>query len=219
MKSGVIMVLTPGRTGSTLLMRILEVLGVNLGSTDTYKENQEIGRIARRVSDMGTENVRGNDIWGVARDWTYTSKPGRAVVQEIRDILNKELAIAPIFAMKSPRFFYTMRLWKYAIGDIPWSAIISTREREACAQSMFKGWGVYMDGIRGCRHVYDRALAESAEETRGVRRTSVWFEDLLHDWKTEMRRVAIDLDIVWPNEPESLEPSVSEMIDPSLVHF
>ncbi len=214
----VILVLTSGKTGSTLLMSYLRALGVNIGEPGGACEHQELGGIANGI--VHRENKDNN--WAVARGWKMTEgdvDKFPSYVESAKQVILKETSEDRIFAFKSPKLFYTMALWRRVLGelDIRWKAIISTRDRNACSQSIHAAWDHNIPGgINGSKKLYDFFMNTACKEVDDVTHSTVYFEDIIKDWRSVIKRVGDELNIKWPM---NLSDMKQDIFVPDMVHY
>jgi len=223
----VILVLTCGRTGSTLLVEILKSLGMSVGACKNRCEHGKLQQVIRglyqRKGCHSVESIEQSKLWPVAKGWKLDSQEARTMKtpkNEAIKIFTDETSNGKTFVYKSPMLFYTMAFWRDVLKEmeIPWGAIISTRDRETCSSSMDNSWSGYIGGKGGAKKMYDYFTETAPREVTDVPHTTVRFEDLLSDHKSVIAKIGEDLGIEFLVDDLIME-SIASRIKPETVKF
>src|SRR5262245_25912060 len=189
----VICVLGMHRSGTSLVARMLNLLGVHLGPGE-------------RVLTAGADNPKGYweyrpfvDIddeilarFGGRWDEPPTlppSWPEDPRLADLRDrarrLLAEDFADAPVWGWKDPRACLTLPFWQDVIGAMDY--VVSVRNPCAVIASLARREG--MDGARA-EWLWLRHVQAILAHTSGRTRTFVSYEDILGDRLGELRRLA-----------------------------
>ncbi|MCW5704796.1 MAG: hypothetical protein KIT82_19705 [Bradyrhizobium sp.] len=133
------------------------------------------------------------------------------------DLLGRSFLECDLLVVKDPRACRLVPLWHDLLADLEADllAVIPLRSPGEVAKSLAARSGTPLDVAVALwlRHVID---AESA--TRQVNRAIVWYDDLLTDPVATADKIARQLDVVWPNQPESVRAEIGSFISPGLRH-
>ncbi|MEZ5065808.1 MAG: glycosyltransferase [bacterium] len=221
--STAILVLGMHRSGTSALTRVLHLLGAELGSNlmppspanpKGYWEHADIvflhdvalahlGRTWDDPRPIDAERLRGPDLAPVRR--------------QLRDLLEKEFGDSALWAVKDPRLCRLLPLWAPVLEelDVTPRFLLAQRDSREVAASLVKREGME-SGFAHLLWLEHVLVAERA--TRGSVRSSLWYGDLLGDWRGVVDRISNELRIVWPNAPEIVAAEVDTFLDPSLRH-
>ncbi|MCA9752976.1 MAG: glycosyltransferase [Gemmatimonadetes bacterium] len=221
--STAILVLGMHRSGTSALTRVLHLLGADLGSNlmppspanpKGYWEHADIvslhddalAQLGRTWDDprpIDAERLRGPDLAPVRR--------------QLRDLLEREFGDTALWAVKDPRLCRLLPLWAPVLEELGVTPrfLLAHRDSREVAASLARR--EHMDsGFAHLLWLEHVLVAERA--TRGSVRSSLWYGDLLGDWRDVMGRVASELRIAWPNPLESVATEVDTFLDPSMRH-
>jgi hypothetical protein len=189
-----IVVLGMHRSGTSALTRILNFLGAALprrlmagwrGNEGGHFEPEKL------VAFHDALLAEVNSSWD---DWTaldlaqLTARRRDRIKARIATIINADYGDASLFVIKDPRICRFAPLFLEALTDtgVTPEIVLMLRNPLEVAQSLERRDGMARThaGVLWLRHVLD---AEAA--TRGRPRAVLFYDDLLADWKRELRRV------------------------------
>jgi GT2 family glycosyltransferase len=221
-KPDVFCVLAMHRSGSSLLTRLLNLLGLCLGSEDRmlplasdnpkgHWENQEIVRI----NDEILTKLGGN--WheppSLEPGWEIGSELDD-LKQRARELLQYEFGDASVWGWKDPRNCLTLPFWQQLLPKMryvvcmrnPVDVASSLQNREGF--SLIKGsdlWSTYMNS--------------AFEHIDGQARLLVFYEDIMDDWLREFRRLAAFLGNPGRAEEIEAQTAAREFVEHKLQHY
>jgi hypothetical protein len=156
--------------------------------------------------------------------WDSPRRPaafgGEAAAQArsaLRELLEREFAAAPLFAVKDPRLCRLLPLWGpvlAALGVQP-ACVLVVRHPVEVAASLAR-----RDGLPAARSqllLLEHLLA-AERETRGWPRSIVLYDELFADWRGVAKRVAAECALRWPRDPEAAAPEVEAFLSGDLRH-
>lgn len=219
----IICVLGMHRSGTSLLTRILNLLGVNLGPAEGlttepvadnpkgYWEHSEL----TLVSDAILKRYGGS--W----DKPPSLSPGwedDPALDDLRkrakQIVQKQFAGVPLWGWKDPRTCLTLPFWQQLLPSMryviclrdPAAVVGSLRRRDQLStEETFRLWLCY--------------VAAALQYTEGKSRLVVFYEDLMNDGLGELPRLAEFLGVPERAQETEVQKAVAEFIEPGLQHF
>ncbi len=188
------MVLGMHRSGTSAVTRVLNLLGVELGSRlmppapdnpGGFWEHLGVVEIHDRLlSDLGRS---WDDFRPLPENWLDGAAALRAH-QEISKLIESEFADAPLWGVKDPRLSLFVPLWERVLRSlgIESCALIVLREPAEVARSLHERNAIpaALGEALWCRYTVE-AIRGSARNRYAVLR----YSHLLQDWRTEMKRL------------------------------
>jgi hypothetical protein len=197
-------VLATGRSGSSLLTRVLDLLGVDLGPTDEMLAANDYNPRGfwenTRISDLNDEILaqRGGR-WlappppqpGWEDDPAFDALRGR-----VAELIAETFTSGGRWAFKDPRAVLTLPLWRQVTGEMDY--IICARPASEVVVSLLRN----MPGEDGWPYVqwWLDLNALALTQTVGCRRHVVLYES----WFSDPRRVARDLAAFVHGDPDAV---------------
>jgi hypothetical protein len=208
-----LVVLGMHRSGTSAVTRVLGILGAALphhvmaaapsNETGHWEPQKLVEFHEELLAELGS-------AW---HDWTaldvarLTVQRREGVKRRIAEILNDEYGHASLMVVKDPRICRFVPLFVEALRDasITPEYVLVFRNPLEVAHSLERRDGVPRGeaGLLWLRHVLDVEAA-----TRGNQRAVLSYNDLLMDWRGEIRRITLGTEL-WPNSTEG----VAEEID------
>jgi len=222
-KQNVLFVLGMHRSGTSTCTGILEKLGVNLGNNlmaahptnpKGFWEHEDILDIHERL--LQTLHSYWADILPLPNKWWLNSEV-QPFKDELIEIVQRDFANAPFWGVKDPRLCRLLPLWKDLLLNQecrpcfvhlirnPLEIVVSMQKRN--------GVSFYQGIMAWLRHMLEAEMA-----TRGLPRIFVSYSQILKDWKTVYERIALELEIVWPQKPADVTEQISQFLSPQLRH-
>jgi hypothetical protein len=222
-----IVVLGMHRSGTSALTRVLSILGAALpGDVMGAKPGNETGHWEpEKLVEFHDEILAELDsAW---HDWTVldvsrlTVQRREEIKMRIAGIINDEYGSTSLMVVKDPRICRFAPLFLEALtaaGIMPECILVFRNPIEvaqslACRDGMPPGEA----SLLWLRHVLD---AEAA--TRGNRRAVLFYDDLLMDWRGELRRITLgtepDHGCFWPNSAEGAAEQIDLFLNCALRH-
>ncbi|MDQ3605544.1 MAG: sulfotransferase, partial [Gemmatimonadota bacterium] len=224
-KSGrqALLVLGMHRSGTSAVSGVLTHLGAQAPRTlmpptkdnpRGYWESVELMRLHDQV--LSSAGSRWND-WGEFNPEWIDSSLARDLSRLLVESISKEYDRAPLFVVKDPRICRFVPLWLVALrgARITPKVIIPVRHPLDVARSLElrDHFGRSRSMLLWLRHVLD---AEAS--SRSVARTFVLYENLLDDWRAQARKIATQLDLVWPKWSGDTEAKIEDFLTEELRH-
>jgi hypothetical protein len=191
---GPVCVLGFGRSGTSLTMRLLHLLGVEIGPQEDllapgeadnprgyWEPGWMVGLNDEILAKLGT-------VWWrplpVASGWERS-----ADFDELRErasgLLKEKFGGAPLWGWKDPRTTLTLPFWKELVPDAKYviclrnpADAISSIQRRPDPELSIGAWG----------DLWLEYTARALRETQGCPRTLVFYEDFFHDLSGSSRR-------------------------------
>jgi len=219
-KQTIICVLGMHRSGTSVVSKMLSLLGAYLGpghrtmlpTSDNPKGFWE---------HTGFVDINDEILTRFGGDWHNAPEfpEGWARLPKLEDlrkraaeIVDREFRDAPVWSWKDPRTCLTIPFWQQLLPEMQY--LICVRDPVAVARSLEKrdGFSVDKSGRLWLTHT-----ASALRWTSGRRRLLVCYEDIMRDCEPELRRVAAFLDATARLQPQLLE-DVRGFLDESLYH-
>jgi hypothetical protein len=219
----VICVLGMHRSGTSLLTRILNLLGMDLGPAEIlttepvadnpkgYWEHSEL----TLVSDAILKRYGGswNQPPRLPQNWE-TDAALDDLRRRAQQIVRDQFVGVPLWGWKDPRTCLTLPFWQRLLPHLRY--IVCLRNPVAVARSLerrdrfsanesFRLWSTY--------------VSAALHHTEGKPRLVVFYEDLMNDGLGELPRLAEFLRVPERAEHPDVRKAVAEFIEPGLQHF
>jgi hypothetical protein len=222
-KRAAILVLGVGRSGTSLLARVLNLLGARLpeqvlgpghGNPLGHWEPMRLLEINEEV--LRTLGRSWHDPRPIPSSW-FRSKAAYTFQERISTEIASCYGNAPLILIKEPRICRLAPLYLDALDVLgieplvillirhPAEAIQSIQERD--------GGDLETHEIRWLRH-----LVESEDASRACARVWISFEQLLTNWEATAQSIADGLAVVWPNALEKVAGQVQDILRPRHRH-
>jgi GT2 family glycosyltransferase len=201
-----IMVLGMHRSGTSAITRVLNLLGVELGSrlmppapdnpTGFWEHLDAVEIHDRLLGDLGRS---WDDFRPLPAGWLHCAATQNAQ-QQILQLVQSEFSDAPLWAVKDPRLCLFVPLWERVLRSlgIEPMALISLREAEQIARSLRMRNAMPPPIAVALMHRYVRS---ALRDTRAMRRTVLHFPDWIARWRDELRRVEAELAVQFDWRP------------------
>ena len=181
------------RSGTSVLTRILNVLGVHLGPAEQllgpsdsnpkgHWEHEEFIKINDEILS------RFGGAWNRVPEFSEGWESARELddlVQLARKTLLEDFSGVDLWGWKDPRTCLTLPFWQRLIG--PMKYVLSFRNPTDVASSLHRRDGSSIEqGVSLWLAHCQRILAQTQNESRLL----VFYEDLLDDWQHEIERIS-----------------------------
>lgn len=218
-----LLVLGMHRSGTSALTGVLAKLGAapprspmpgNEFNERGYWESHELAILHDRILQSG--GSRWSDWSRFNPDW-FDSAEAAEFERHLEDTITAEYGEKPLFLVKDPRVSRFLPLWLRVLDrlQVKPKAVIPVRHPDEVGQSLARRdrFGRGKSRLLWLRHVLD---AESA--TRGLQRAFVCYEDLLSDWRGQVRRMGEEIGVKWPRWSVEAEVEVDQFLSAELRH-
>lgn len=217
LKSKAVIVLGNGRSGTSVLARAINFMGVDLGTDKFVKkkpanpkgyfENKRILQIHKKI---------GSKLKYRPSPSGYERRLGiRTYKKELKEYIQKEFLDNEVWGWKDPRTNDYLELWQDILKELhvePHYLIIIRNPADVVASNK-RAWD--RDEIWSLRQWQLRTLF-SLRNTYGGKRVIVSYEELFNNSLECLRRIAQDLKLPWPKNETKLKNKLDVFIDPNL---
>lgn len=225
MKSRAICILGMHRSGTSVISRIINLLGFYLGEDSNlmkgnadnlkgYWERNDIVNLHERI--MRTLKMKWDTPISLPANWTFLEeiKPFK---QELTELVLQIFSNHEAWAWKDPRTSLLLALWKEVLDDlgIPFFCVVSIRNPLDVAKSLEKRNGYSHDKSFGIWFNYNINILY---EILSIPHVILSYDRLLDDWKTEIERCMSLLKIDISFIDEKLSGMISDFINPNFRH-
>jgi len=211
------------RSGTSLLAGSCRLLGADLGghmmdarqdNVMGFWEHDEIVRIHDGILErlgFAWDDVRAlPDKW-----WTYQGIQGPRA--ELKAVLQRDFGTASLGCVKDPRLCRLLPLWQELLKELGWEPLylLSTREPGEIVASLKSrnGFSAEKSTLLTLRYLLD---AEAA--SRGGKRVSLDYADLLKDWQGTLKPAWSQLGLAWPSDAATLDAEMGRFVHKELRH-
>lgn len=217
----IICVLGMHRSGTSLIARMLNLLGVSLGPEAHLAgsaEDNPKGFWENKLLVSINEEILSR--WGGSWDeppsfpegWESSPKLSD-LRQRVRAIIREDFAAAELWGWKDPRTCLTLPFWQKLLPPMQYVICLRNPVDVACSLKRRNNFS-FEKGVE----LWLAYVAAALQHTRGQPRLFVFYEEIMEDWERELRRVAAfigRLDLV---KQEEIQRSIQEFIDEDLQH-
>ena len=217
----IVCVLGMHRSGTSLVARVLNLLGVYLGpeahlvspAADNPKgfwEHRPIMTLNQNI----LVRLKGNcyDPPAFAHQWENSSALDDLRVQAL-DVVRRDFATADLWGWKDPRTCLTLPFWQQVLP--PMKYVFCLRNPVEVARSLERRDGLSFEkGI----YLWLRYMKHALQHTTADQSIFLTYTDMLENWRRELRRLSVFL-----GEPEraahlEVQNAVQNFIDKGLYH-
>ena len=219
-----ILVLGMHRSGTSAIAGVLSKLGVDFSDnllpgiagindkgffehTDIIDLNEEL------LGQMGRTWL---DLDAMPPGWAQSDGAGE-ISGRLTEVLGRDFRGQQMWGLKDPRLCRLLPLWTSLLAELQVNgkAVLCLRHPLEVAESLVR------------RDKLDRTLAlmlwflhvlESERYSRDMSRSVLIYDDLLSDWRGECARLAEELSVSWPVEPQAAAIEIDEFLEHSLKH-
>jgi O-antigen biosynthesis protein len=211
------------RSGTSVLSRLLNLLGVDLGKSlmaekpdnpKGYWENQKLfdahNELLEAIGSFYDDFRPLPDGW---EDFPQVEPYRRRLLE----IVNEEFAGHALWGFKDPRTSRLLPLWHGLLetAGVQSRFILMARNPDEIARSLAarEGYSFNKSLLLALIH-----WLEAERNTRGKIRAVASYDQVMTDWPAALTRLGTDLQIVWPTSPEMVAGAAAEFLDPNLRH-
>lgn len=218
-RSRAILVLGMHRSGTSAVTRVLNLLGVELGTQlmPAAAGNNEGGfwehmRVVEIHDALLSAFGRSwHDLRSLPANWTH-SDAAKDAKAKLAKLIESDFAGRPLWAVKDPRLCRLLPLWHELLVDlgIEPSAVIVLRHPNEVARSLRKRDGFPLD--QG-RLSWLEHIADAERDSRGWLRSIVAYDDLFSGWRHALSHVGTELAVDWPRAPDRMAGEIDAFLD------
>jgi hypothetical protein len=209
------------RSGTSLVSRMLGLLGVQLGPDErvlTAGEDNPKGYWEHRsFVDLNDEILaRFGGQWDEppAFPASWHLDPGLADLRErARELVARDFGAQPVWGWKDPRTCLTLPFWQHVIGPLRY--VVCVRNPCAVAASLTRRSGM---SAEKADRLWLRHVQATLAHTSGQPRVVVFYEDLIDEWQPELRRLAAFVGHPERAEDPRVREAVGEFLEREMCH-
>ena len=211
------------RSGTSLVARVCNLLGVDLGRNlmDAAEQNERgfwehLGVVEAHERLLEAFGLKWDATEPLPEDWLRRPETARCR-EKLRAIVEAEFAGKPFWGFKDPRVARLVPLWLELLEEMGARACfaIPFRHPRAVAESLRRrnGFSIAKGELLWLTH-----LLEADAATRGRPVCFVDYEAFLEDWRGAAGRLTRDLGLAWPVPVEAGAAEIEAFVDPALRH-
>lgn len=218
------LVLGMHRSGTSALTRVLNIMGAAVSddllpglpsdNTSGFWESRAVYNLHNQLFAR-----LGVDWFNVSNEITFPTE-GETITEflsGIDSILEQEFSKNPLIVLKDPRICILAPYWINAIRSrnaIPVAVIPIRNPLEVAASLKHRNdIDTQYSLLLWLRHFVD-----AEHFSRDLPRSFCTFSNLLNDWKNTVTKIAVDIDIDWPNTISGIEEQVGEFLSSDAKH-
>lgn len=225
-KNRAICILGMHRSGTSVIARAINLLGVHLGEPEQmmpadrssnpsgFWEHQGVSIIQERI--LYTLSSSWNDIWPLPEGWLEYPVI-QPLKKELIDIVYREFADKPLWGWKDPRTCLILPLWTEILKQLNVDAnyVIVIRNPLDVATSLWKRDEFSLNKSLLLWQLYTLTAITG---TKDCKRVLIQYDKFLEDWKPSLKRISTTLRIPWPTDERPLSKEIEDFLDPTLRH-
>ncbi len=217
-KPEVICVLGMHRSGTSVVARLVNLLGVYLGPEKLlvepgfdnprgFWEHEELTHlneeILKRFGGHHLEPPELKEGWEACAELDELRARAQAII-------SRDFSTAELWGWKDPRTSLTLAFWRQFLPNM--SYVVCLRNPLDVARSLEKRNGLSLEkGV----DLWLAYVKSALENTSGQPRVFLFYEDVMENWRVELDRLCVALKI--PRE-KSIQCNVQEFLDEELQH-
>ncbi len=219
-----VLVLGMHRSGTSLLARVLNLLGVELGENllPSTAANETGFWEHREVVALHTE------VYAVfGHDWNSVSKlPAlwweddrvRPLREKLAAMLKHDFSGNRLWGVKDPRLCDMLPMWRAVLAELNVTAlcVLTFRNPVEVAKSLAKYHGTLPSRAY---FLWLRSLLNAERDSRGLPRAIVSYESMLGDWRSQVNHIGDELRTEWSQTPDAAASAIGEFIRPQMRHY
>jgi hypothetical protein len=216
----VVLVAGSGRSGTSLFAGIMQRLGSTVPGPEVPADETNPRGFAESqwVVDFHTRLLRRSGVTVADARPTARACLDPAVIAELRDWLQAQLALADHLIVKDPRISWFLPLWRRCADELgaPPRFVTMLRHPAEVIDSKQRWYGGRQGEISRAAGWLNQTLY-TERATRDAPRLFIRYDDLLADWTREVTRAGavLDLELVRCASPAAMR-SVHEFVDRDL---
>lgn len=218
-----IIVLGMHRSGTSAIMRVVNLLGVDIGddlleagpdNLSGFWEHTEIFRLHGRILKL--LNRSWHDIRPLPEKW-WKNDEILMVKDQIIDVIKKDFSEAEIWGVKDPRMCKLLPLWNLIFEELnikPYFIHIIRNPYEVKASLGKRNeFPVSKSLLLWLEHIL-----EAEKDTRGHPRIFITYDQLLENWSLTVDMISEKFGIKWPEKMSDISDKIDDFLSPVLRH-
>ena len=218
-----LLILGPHRSGTSAVTRVLNLLGVYLGSDllEPKLDNRQGFWEHRSAFELNEHllSIVGSawhDYRWLPSGWRKLEEVG-TVKRDLRSMLDREFGASPLWGIKDPRLCRLLPLWIELLDELRIEPhfVIVVRNPLEVARSLERRNGF---SFNKCLLLYLADILAAIHHSEGRSRVFVSFVELLESWREVTARIAHELRLEWPSAPSACAREIDSFLTPSERH-
>ena len=219
-----LLVLGMHRSGTSLLTRILSLLGADLpsnlappnpGNEAGYWESLTLNALHEEI--FNALSLSWDSLAPIPDRW-FTTSHAAAHQQKIANFLQTEFPTSPLFVLKDPRMSRLLPLWTKPLADanIRPICLLTLRNPLEVAASLER---LYPILPQHAHLLWLRYTLDAERHSRSLPRCVISYDDLLSDWPAPITRLAELTGLQFPRPLTDAAPQIQSALAPRIRHF
>ncbi|AHC73343.1 glycosyl transferase, group 2 family domain protein [Candidatus Endolissoclinum faulkneri L5] len=219
-----VIILGMHRSGTSALARIINLLGVDLGTDlmEGAKDNNERGfwehrKIVNRheqlFSDLG---MSWNDIRKMPSGWLEYSATYDAL-NDLQSIIYDEFNTATLWGIKDPRMCRLLPLWRKILAAFKMRVTVLHMLRHPLEIACSLKCRDKMSSEQALMLLL-RYQTEAVCGSKGIRQSWTSFDQILANWRDEIRRIDSELNLGLVHQMHNATDKIESFLDKKLRH-
>jgi hypothetical protein len=209
------------RSGTSVVSRMLNLLGVYLGTPQSVSDidaNNPKGYWEHRPVVVLNDAIlarfggRWDEPPAFPPSWPHDPRL-QDLREKARQLLTEHFEAEPVWGWKDPRTCLTIPFWQDLIGSMRY--VMCVRNPGAVVASLTRRDGMSSEKAE---RLWLAHIQSSLAHTSGQSRMFVFYEDIINDWATELRRMAAFIGRPERAEDPCVHASVGEFLERELCH-
>lgn len=211
------------RSGTSLLTRVLSLMGADLPQTLIgASQNNPTGywesRSLRDFNDrlLALTGSQWDDWRPLPEGWERSPKVAE-FAEEAAALLDTEFGSSRLIVLKDPRMSRLMPFWSGVMdtAGLTMRPVLALRNPTEVAASLARrnGFAAELSQLLWLRY-----MLQAEQATRGTARVVTRYDDMMQNWAGAMDRITKGLDLVWPRSPAQISAEVGDLISPEHRH-
>ncbi|MEM4256652.1 MAG: hypothetical protein QW746_04990, partial [Thermoplasmata archaeon] len=212
------------RSGTSALMGVLNILGIDLGfsylnpkedNPKGFFENISISNINEKI--LKSLNSSWDDVFFLPENW-WNSEHLFPYKEEIIQIIKHEFNEKTIFGIKDPRISRLLPLWNDIFKELSIEPyyIISLRNPLEIAMSLKMRNGFSNEKSMILWMVY---MLDAEIYSRNFKRIFITFDELLRNVKDVILKISNVFNVAFPKTYHDVKRDLERFLDPNLKHY
>jgi hypothetical protein len=225
-KSKAVCILGMHRSGTSVLTRLINLLGAEIGDNDKlmkgveennpegFWEHSEIVLIHNKI--LATLYSSWDATMVLPDNW-WKFKEIVPFREQLIKVIKKDFIDKKLWLWKDPRTCILLPLWQEILEEmnIEVNYIISLRNPVDVAASLSKRDNFIVDKSLGIWSLY---TLSALFWTNNCKRIVVHYDSLLENWEVVLREISNEFNIPWPVNDEEFKASIASFLKPNLRH-
>ena len=219
-----LLVMGVGRSGTSALTRVLNLLGAALppetlgdGSGNERGHWEPLSILALSEEILSVHGSDWFDPRSFPKAW-FTSSEAAVFIERAKTIIEDDYDGAPLIVIKEPRICRLAPIYLAALDRAGYASrvVIPLRHPREVARSLKRrdDTDELISELIWIRHILETEAA-----TRHCPRVWTTYDQLLQDWSSVQAKIALALDVTWPNLAEAVAPEINAFLAPALRNF